>query len=73
MDQHYKRIFTGNSIMAQRIVEKLQEIGITPVVKDESKSALLAGFASAMQGDQELYVNSDEAEEALKIVASVLD
>lgn len=72
MNQDYKKIFTGNFLMAQRIVEKLQEIGITPVVKDESKSALLAGFASTMQGDQELYVNDDETDRALKVVSSVL-
>lgn len=71
MNQDYKKIFSGNFLMAQRIVEKLQEIGITPVVKDESKSALLAGFASAMQGDQELYVNGDETDRALQVVSSV--
>lgn len=72
MNQDYKKVLTGNFLMAQRVVEKLREIGINAVVKDESKSALLAGFASTMQGDQEIYVNHDETEPALKVVASIV-
>ena len=72
MDSNYIKIFTGSFINAQRIVGELREIGIEAVVKDETESARLAGFASAIQGEQELYVNQDEADRAFEIVEKLL-
>mgnify|MGYP001813676579 CR=1 FL=1 len=68
MTSDYKKIFTGDSMRAHRIVSKLHGIGIEAVVKDEAESARLAGFASAMLGQVDLYVNKDEVEQAMKIV-----
>ena len=68
MTSNYKKIFTGESLLAKQIVSKLHEIGIEAVVKDEAESARLAGFASSMLGQVELYVNNDEVESAMKIV-----
>ena len=68
MTSNYKKIFTGESLLAKQIVSKLHEIGIEAVVKDEAESARLAGFASSMLGQVELYVNNDEVESATKIV-----
>ncbi|MCP4976373.1 MAG: DUF2007 domain-containing protein [Maribacter sp.] len=68
MTSNYKKIFTGESLLAKQIVGKLHEIGIEAVVKDEAESARLAGFASSMLGQVELYVNNDEVESATKIV-----
>ncbi len=68
MTSNYKKIFTGESLLAKQIVSKLHEIGIEAVVKDEAESARLAGFASSMLGQVELYVNNDEVDSATKIV-----
>ncbi|MDX1365639.1 putative signal transducing protein [Arenibacter latericius] len=68
MDKDYIKIFSGNFLISNRIKAELIEIGITPVIKDESESGRLAGFPSAMQGVQEIYVQSEEVEKAKSVV-----
>lgn len=68
MDSNYTRIFIGNSAEAQSIVSRLKEIDIIAVVKDEAESARLAGFASSMLGDTEVFVHNDELERAEKVL-----
>ena len=70
-DSNYTKIFTGNFIIVQRIVEALQTVNINPVIKDESESGRLAGFGASIQGEQELYVNKDEFERASGIIESI--
>lgn len=68
MDTNYTRIFFGNTAEAQSIVSRLKDIGIVAVVKDEAESARLAGFASSMLGEAEVFVHNDELEQAEKIL-----
>ncbi|WP_100615279.1 putative signal transducing protein [Confluentibacter citreus] len=70
-DSNYIKIFTGNFIIVQRISEKLNHIGINPVVKDETESGRLAGFGASIQGLQEIYVHKDELNKAVEVVESV--
>lgn len=72
METQYMKIFTGNFIMVQRIATLLQDIGISPVIKDESESGRLAGFGSSIQGQQEVYVHKDELDKAVPIVQGAL-
>ncbi len=72
MSSDYTKIHTGNTFITQRIVSELQEMGIEPVVKDESESARLAGFAANIDGDREIHVNNDEADKALAVVKRIL-
>jgi len=67
----YIKIFSGNFIVAQLVVDRLNGIGISAIVKDESESGRLAGFASSIPGFQELYVSKDEVEYAVPIVEEV--
>jgi hypothetical protein len=68
MTSNYKKIFTGESLLAKQVVSKLHGIGIEAVVKDEAESARLAGFASSMLGQVEVYVHKDEAAKAAQII-----
>ncbi|NNG08960.1 MAG: DUF2007 domain-containing protein [Arenibacter sp.] len=68
MTSNYKKIFTGESLLAKQIVGKLHEIGIEAVVKDEAESARLAGFASSMLGQVDLFVHKDEVEKAMALI-----
>jgi len=72
MESHYIKIFTGNFILVQRITAKLEEVGISAVVKDESESGRLAGFGAPVQGQQEVFVHEDELNKATPIVQSAL-
>ncbi|MEZ4780903.1 MAG: hypothetical protein R2816_04790 [Flavobacteriaceae bacterium] len=38
MESHYTKIYSGSMMMVTNIVAKLEDIGITPVIKDESES-----------------------------------
>ena len=70
-ESNYTKIYTGNFIITQLIVDNLQAVGISPVVKDETESARLGGFGTFNQGTQELYVNNDELDIAIPIVERV--
>lgn len=67
----YIKIFSGSFIIVQLVLDRLDGIGIKAIVKDESESGRLAGFASSIPGFQELYVSKDEVEYAIPIVEEV--
>lgn len=67
----YVKIFSGSFIIVQLVLDRLNGAGINAIVKDDSESGRLAGFGSAIQGFQELYVNKDEVELAIPIVEEV--
>ncbi|EMQ94240.1 MULTISPECIES: putative signal transducing protein [Xanthomarina] len=71
MDSSYVKIYTGSFIIAQLIVDKLDAVGISPIVKDETESGRLAGFGSSVPGYQEIFVSEDELDAAVPIVESV--
>ncbi len=71
METLYTKIYTGNFILIQLMVSRLDDIGISTIVKDESESGRLAGFGASIQGHQELYVHNDELEKAVPVVESV--
>jgi hypothetical protein len=72
MESHYIKIYTGNFILVNNIVSKLENAGITPIVKDETESARLAGFGSAIPGLQEIHVHEDELNKAAPIVQGTI-
>lgn len=71
MESSYIKIYTGSFIIAQLIVDKLDAVGISAVVKDESESGRLAGFGSSIPGFQEIYVSEEELDAAIPIVESI--
>lgn len=72
MENDYIKIYSGNFIIVQFLVERLKDVGISPVIKDESESGRLAGFGSSIQGFQELYIRPDQMDNALPVVQSAL-
>lgn len=70
-EQEFFKIYEGNFILVQRIVGELNAIGINPIIKDESESQRLAGYASLNQGYQEIFVNNEELEKARAVVERV--
>lgn len=71
MESDYIKIYSGNALIGKRIELELLDLRITPVIKDEGESARLAGFASSMLGNIDIYVNQDEKEKATEIVAKI--
>ena len=72
MSSDYTKIYTGNPFIVQQMVTQLQEMGIEPIIKDESESARLAGFAANIDGDREIHVNHKEVDGAKAVVERVL-
>ncbi|MEM6516824.1 MAG: DUF2007 domain-containing protein [Bacteroidota bacterium] len=68
LESNYTKLFSGSFIIVKLAMERLEAVGIKPIIKDESKSARLAGFGSSIQNFQELYVHNDELEKALPLI-----
>lgn len=72
MDKDYIKVYSGNFIVTQFLVERLKDVEISPIIKDESESGRLAGFGSSIPGFQELFVHSSEIDKAVPVVQSAL-
>lgn len=71
-DSNYTKIYTGNFIIIQRMISSLKEIGINPVIKDETESGRLAGFGASISGQQEVFVNKDELDKAIPVIEGII-
>lgn len=63
-----KRIFTGPSLVAKRLIAELNEIGIQPVERNDLNSASIAGFAGAVPDQTQLFIREDEYKKAVSII-----
>lgn len=71
-DSNFIKIFTGDFIIVQRIINELKSININAIVKDTTESARLAGFGGGIvPGFQEVFVNKDELDQAVLIVENI--
>ena len=70
-DSNYTKIYTGDSIIAQRIVSELEKLDIIPVLKDQSDSGLSSLFGSSDSILKQIYVHKDELEKATIVMDSI--
>ncbi len=63
----YVKIFTGTSILVNRLAQLLDEKGISTFIKDEQESGRLAGFGT-IGSAVELFVFDSDKDEALLVV-----
>lgn len=71
LNDNYIKVFSGTFIFVQMVLDRLERVGINAIVKDESESGRLAGFASTIQGFQEIYVSKEELKVAVPIIETV--
>tara|TARA_B100000575_G_scaffold98644_1_gene78708 strand:+ start:28003 stop:28218 length:216 start_codon:yes stop_codon:yes gene_type:complete len=71
MHQEYLCVFYGNHIDALNIISSLYEINISPIVKNESESARLAGFG-IIDDKKKIFVHRDEYMVAEELIKSIL-
>ncbi|MDA9127980.1 DUF2007 domain-containing protein [Flavobacteriaceae bacterium] len=62
-----KRIFTGPSLVAGAITAELNDIGISPVVRNDMQSGAIAGFGGGVLDQVQLLVREDQYEQALEV------
>ncbi|PTM09758.1 MAG: hypothetical protein DA407_05145 [Bacteroidetes bacterium] len=71
MESHYTRIYTGSMVIVQFLTLKLEEIGITPVIKEQNES----GLDPKIYGGhllQEIHVHNDELDKAVPVIQKTL-
>lgn len=66
-----KKIFEGSSIQANFIKSALENIGIEPIIKDRSESGRLAGFASEIPMQVEVYVFENQFQQAIEVIKEI--
>tara|TARA_B100000575_G_C22501387_1_gene328367 strand:- start:251 stop:472 length:222 start_codon:yes stop_codon:yes gene_type:complete len=68
MKHEYVKVFEGNSICCERLITELKSVSIYPVIKDEKKSALLAGFGFDLDQKIQVFVRMDQKIESTNII-----
>ena len=66
----FVQIFQGTPVVIIAEVGAMKKVNITPVVKDPSASANLAGFAS-MTNEQTLWVHKDGQQRGSEVLNSL--
>jgi len=62
-----KRIFTGPSLVAGAITAELNDMGISPVVRNDMQSGAIAGFGGGVLDQVQLLVREDQYEQAVEV------
>ena len=70
MKTELKKLYEGDIPTVTMLVGALEEVGITPIVKDPMASADIAGYG-ALGGDQQVYVFQDQWEKASEILSEL--
>lgn len=68
-DEKTTRIYTGSAIEAQPLINSLNELDISPIIRDDHQSGILSGFAAGVPGQIRMYIRNEE----VAIAKSVLD
>lgn len=62
-----KRIFTGPSLVAGAITAELNDMGISPVVRNDMQSGAIAGFGGGVLDQVQLLVREGQYEQAFEV------
>lgn len=67
------RIYTGSDIMAQALVERLENVGITPILRDDEQSGVMFGSGNKFDDQVRIFVRKDELSVAQPIADSFIE
>lgn len=67
MKTELKKLFEGDIPTVTLLKATLQEVDITPIIKDPMASATIAGYG-ALGGNQQVYVFQDQWEKATEVL-----
>ncbi|TWO32814.1 DUF2007 domain-containing protein [Seonamhaeicola sediminis] len=71
-DSNYIKVFTGDLIIVQRIINELEKVDINPIVKDQTDSGIITDIlGSSVSHFQEIYVNKDELDKAVLVIEEI--
>jgi hypothetical protein len=58
--QETTRIYTGPAMIAKGLVARLNELGISPIERNDNDSSIQAGFTIGVPGQIMVYIRKDE-------------
>lgn len=67
------RIYTGSDIIAQALVERLENVGITPILRDDEQSGVMFGSGSKFDDQVRIFVRKDELSVAQPIADAFIE
>ncbi len=67
--QETTRIYTGPAMIVKGLVARLNDLGISPIERNDNVSSIQAGFTVGVPGQVMLYIRKDE----LAIAQSTID
>ena len=67
MKTELKKLFEGDIPTVTLLKAALQEVDITPIIKDPMASATIAGYG-VLGGNQQVYVFQDQWEKATEVL-----
>lgn len=66
------RIYTGPTLIAKGLVARLNEIGISPIERNDHDSSLRAGFTMSIANQAMIFIRKDEVDKAQSTIDEFL-
>ena len=67
------RIYTGPAMIVKGLVARLNELGISPIERNDNASSIQAGFTVGVPGQVMVYIRKDELAIAEATIAEYLE
>lgn len=67
-DQKTIRIYTGPTMIGSGLIARLNEIGISPIVKDDHHSGITGGFSTGVPNQVRLFIRNEELDKAKNMI-----
>jgi hypothetical protein len=58
------RVFTGTEVLVYLLKERLEEVGISALIKDDFQSGITVGFVGGVPSAIDLYIQESDLKEA---------
>jgi hypothetical protein len=62
------RVFTGTEVLVILLKERLEEVGISALIKDDFQSGITVGFVGGVPSAIDLYIQESDLLEAEPII-----
>ena len=62
------RVFTGTEVLVYLLKERLEEVEISALIKNDFQSGLTVGFVSGVPSAVDLYIQESDLKEAEPII-----
>jgi hypothetical protein len=62
------RVFTGSEVLVIILKERLEEVGISSLIKNDYQSGITVGFVASVPSAIDLYIQESDLKEAEPII-----